>query len=336
MKDEELFNIFHQSYPNPKTRNNYCARLEKLKEVCGGNNKSIVDIILDPEQSYACMKERYANISTRKNAITVVLALFKHSEQLRNLLGAEKVARWKKYHDDMVSFQDASYKKNLPTDKQFSKYTTLNEMKAKYKELKAAPDPHSTLQNSQWLVFLSMCVSFPPKRADYGNMRIYMDRDPRKKDENYVVLRRDKNAISYMVFNLYKTAGIYETVTEDLPLQTYTDVMDSVRRWPRTHLFVNRFGKPMKENNAFSKYVTRMFEALFGRSTGVTMLRHIYITEKVDFNNMSDEQLEDISRQMMHSTTLQRKYNWSKSLICQNLCNNGNGNKRQAHNARDG
>lgn len=313
--DETYVSIVQTAYSNDKTRANYLARLSKLRSVC--NNASYYDILSKPNEFYPIIHAKYENISTRKNMLTTILVLFKHCDELRASL-VEQHKRWKKFHDDMDSFQEAQYKKNLPNPDQLSKYTSFDEMDKKYKELKNGPDPHDTRQNSQRLVLLSILTSIPPKRADYSKIKVYYDTDPNKQNENYMVLRRNTKHPSYLVFTVYKTSEDYKRIDEVLPLMVFKDVMDSLRRHPRDYLFVNRYGDPFASNNAFSKYVIQMFVAFFGRATGTTMLRHIYITEKVDFNELNDEELEEISKQMMHSTKLQRKYNWSKKGICDN------------------
>jgi hypothetical protein len=325
LSDADILGVFSAAYSNPTTLETYTTRLKKLGESIP-HARGLSGIISEPDASYDALKAAYPNVTSRKNAITTILALFKHSAAARAAVGPEKVQRWKKFHDDMDSFQEASYKKNMPSDRQIDKYTTFEEMATKYRDLKKNGDPHATLQSSQWYVLLSLYLNVPPKRSDLGSMRVYADRDPNKTGENYLVLRTAAVRTrplepSYMVFTAYKTADAKgnRRVDEVLTPQLHKDVMDSIRRHPRTHLFVNRFGKPFASNNAYSKYVIRIFEALFGRSTGVTMLRHIFITEKVDFNEMNDEQLEEISGQMMHSTGLQRKYNWSKAKICDKL-----------------
>ena len=55
---------------------------------------------------------------------------------------------------------------------------------------------------------------------------------------------------------------------------------------------------------------------MFGRTTGTSIVRHIYITEELDFNNLSIEEQGDIAKQMMHTKGLQAKYHWSKNKIC--------------------
>lgn len=315
MNDATVRKIIEDSYRKETTRSNYLARLNNLQQAC--NNTPLFQIISSPDAFYDALRKTYPNISTRKNILTLILALFKNSQRLRDELQVQH-KRWRKFHDDMDGFQEAKYSKNMPDPDQLAKYTPMEDIDLKYKELKKV-NPHDTLQSSQQFVLLSIITTTPPKRSDYGNMHIYYERDPNLKEANYMVLRDDPKHTSYMVFTKFKTAGEYARVDQDLPRQAAKDIKDSLRRHPRTHLFVNRFGDPFNTNNAFTKYVIRTFNKLFKRNTGVTMLRHIYITEKVSWDEMNDEDLGEIAHQMMHSTKLQRKYNWNKKAICDNL-----------------
>ena len=313
--DESIYNIILSAYPNKKTADNYVARLKTIKQVC--HVESIYDVISNPQKCYAFIRSKYPNINTRKNVITVLLVIFKHSTLLSKRLQKEQI-EWKKFHDMMNSLQEAKYKKSLPDPHQLAKYTTSDEMFDLYKKIKSSDNPHKTLTDSQRFLILSMAVHMTPKRADLHTMKIYYEKDPNISDANYLVLRRNASIPSYMVFNVYKTAKQYKRVDDTLPYEFYKDVMDSLRIHPRDYLFINIYKKPFGNNNAFTKFVIRTFEHLFGRRTGVTMLRHIFITEKVDMNE-SEEYLEEISQKMMHSKELQRKYNWSKKAICERM-----------------
>jgi hypothetical protein len=312
-KDIELF--MSKAYTKETTLKNYMHRLYHLRDKII-QVKDIYTIISTPETSYQKIKTAYPNISTRKNVLTVILSLFKNSEKLRESLKKEQ-AKWKEYHDHMDSFQEAKYKKHAPDMKQLSKYVPYEDIETKYKELKGE-SPHESMQTSLQYILLSIIISTPPKRSDYGQMEIYYDKDPNKKDINYIVLLSDSRP-SYMVFNKYKTSKKYERVDQDLPISATKDIKDSIRRYPRKYLFINNKGEPYKTNDGFSKYVIRVFTRLFGKKTGVTMLRHIFITEKVSFDDMDEDEREDIAQQMLHSGKLQYKYNWSKKAICNTL-----------------
>lgn len=316
MNDSTIVRIIENAYTKDTTRSNYLNRLTRLKEIC--DNKSYFNILSNPDTYYVSIRENYPNISTRKNVLTLILALFKNSEALRNDL-VDQHKRWRKFHDDMDGFQEAKYKKNMPNPDQLAKYTPMEEIELRYKELKKESDPHETLQSSQTIVLLSIITSTPPKRSDYGSMAIYQEKDPNHTDENYLVIRSNPKHTSYMVFTKYKTSDEHRRIEQDIPKQTFKDIHDSLRRHPRDYLFMNRFNDPFKTNDAFSKFVIRTFKRLFDRNTGVTMLRHIFITEKLSWDEMNDEELDDVAHQMMHTTKLQRKYNWNKKAICDNL-----------------
>jgi hypothetical protein len=73
-------------------------------------------------------------------------------------------------------------------------------------------------------------------------------------------------------------------------------------------------------NNTYSVFVKTTFEQLFGRGTGVSLLRHIYITEKLDFDDMTIEEQETEAKFMLHTSGLQRRYKWPKKVLCPKLC----------------
>lgn len=320
--DESVLADLHKAYKGKsvKTIQNYLHRLEHLRSdenLFPG--KDILWIVSDPPASYDVIRAKYPNINSRKNILTIILVLFRNSPSLRDALAErfDKVhEQWRTYHDHMNAFQEAAYRKNVPDTRHLQKYVGFEEMTLKYKELKKGTG-HDTFQNSLDIVLLSLVLHTPPKRADFGSLRVYYEDDPNTKDTNYIVLRT--KTPSFITMNTYKTSALYARVDTDIPFPTIVDIKDSLRRWPRDYLFESRSKKPFASNNAYSKWVTSRFVHMFGRSTGVTMLRHIYITEKVDLNNMNDDELEDIAHQMLHSVRLQRKYNWKKDAVCKSI-----------------
>lgn len=319
MKDAEFERVLRRAYgAKESTYANYKHRLDFMRDSVFGGTKTIHQILSDPRANYDVLRQRYPNVSTRKNMLTLILALFKHSERLQTELPGV-ADKWREYHGHMDSFQEAKYRKHMPDEKQLAKYTPFEDMERKYEELRRGEDPHATLNDSLRYVLLSVVTSTPPKRCDYGKMEVHYEEDPDDRSENYIVLRRGTSSPSYMVFNRYKTAKVYKRVDQELPKRTTRDIKDSLRRYPRDYLFVNRYGDPFETNDTFGKYVRRVFHGFFGRDTGVTMLRHIFITEKVSFDEMDDDELGDIARQMMHTPGLQRKYNWNKRAVCRRL-----------------
>lgn len=315
ISDKKIEEKLESLYENKTTLSTYVTRIRRLRDITV-QSKSYTELVSNAEDSYEKIRLAYPNITTRKNMITSILSLFKNIDELKNAYPEDQI-EWKKFHDNMESFQKAKYKKHIPDEKQLAKYTPFEDIELKYKELKKN-DPHKTLKSSLQLILLSIITSTPPKRSDYGEMKIYYETDPNDTTTNYIVIKHDKP--SYMVFNQYKTSKTFKRIDQDLPLQTINDIKDSLRRHPRDYLFVNRFKKPFTTLGGFSIYFGNTFNNLFGRKTGTTMIRHIYITEKVSFDDMDDDKLEDVAKQMLHSTNVQKKYNWNKKVICESLC----------------
>ena len=73
-------------------------------------------------------------------------------------------------------------------------------------------------------------------------------------------------------------------------------------------------------NNTYSVFFKKTFEQLFGRGTGVSLLRHIYITEKLEFDDMTLEERDAEAKLMLHTAGLQSAYKWPKKTVCPLLC----------------
>jgi hypothetical protein len=294
--------VLSKSITSDKSLASYETRLQKLSEK---TNKSLDFIIQNPRQIYPLIKQHYPNITTRKNVMTPILTLFKNDGSLQQ--HTEAWSQWRRYHDDMNSLQEANAKKNQMSSKQEKNYTSTEEVALKILELKKA-DAHKTLQSSMQYVLLNLLNDIKPKRSDLGNVLIYRNIDPHNTQINYLVLS-DKEAMqSYFVLNAYsKTKKVYGKVEEEISQACASVIKESLRRYPREHLFVNRFGKPYMNNDSYGKFVVKCFSDHFGRKTGTSLWRHIYIKEKVD-PGASEEQLEDVARLMLHSTKLQQRY----------------------------
>ena len=313
--EERWTTILTKTYPNDKTRENYIARIRGLMKKL--NVKTLLEILINPGVFYPQIQKLYTSLTTRKNVLTVLLVMYREDKELQE---ANKPAydTWKKLHDDLTKLQVAKVKRSEPEAKQVEKYTSYEEIEAKYEELRKRGF-HDTERHSMQYLLLSILVHLRPKRADLGAIAIYKEKDPRKTDANYIVMRT--KGTSYLVMNMYKTSKYYQTVEEDLPEGLVKDIQTSLARWPREHLFRKDDGEPMS-NNTYSVFVKTTFEQIFGRSTGVSLLRHIYITEKLNFDDMTLEEQDEEAKLMLHTSGLQRQYKWPKKTICPKLCAN--------------
>jgi hypothetical protein len=317
--EADVKELFRRAFSNEKTRENYLSRLAGMLTKVGA--ETVLEVVRNPETWYPKIRDVYPSLTTRKNLITAILVLFREDAELRKLEDVK--AKWKKWHEDLGRHQDARMKRSEPSEKQVAKYTSYEEIEAKYEELRDA-GPHKTRLDSLQFLLLSILVHLRPKRADLGSVELF-NRDPNRTDINYMVLRSAKEGSSFLSMNMYKTSKHYKKVEEELPAGLVRDIRTSVKRWPRRYLFVKdaekeRGGKESMPNSTYSAFVQRTFEQLFGRGTGVSLLRHIYISEKLDFDNMTLEEQEEEARLMLHTSGLQRQYKWPKKAICPQLC----------------
>jgi len=311
MDTEHYIAIIRTNFKNPNTQKSYINRIKTLETTTGS---TIYGILTQPDVWYPKIQAAYPSISTRKNMLTVLLALLKFDETLKT--NKPIVDKWHKLHSDLTRFEIAKVKRSEPSSKQVEKYTSYEEIETKYEEMKRR-GAHSTERESMQYLLLSVLVHLRPKRADLGKIRIYYEDDPRKTDENYIVLR--KKGSSFIAMNVYKTSEYYQTVEEDLPEGLVKDIQQSLRRWPREYLFRKDDGQPMS-NNTYSAFVKSTFQLIFGRATGVSLLRHIYITEKLNYENMTLEEQDTEAKLMLHTSGLQHQYKWPKKTICPKLC----------------
>jgi hypothetical protein len=251
--------------------------------------------------------------------IVPLSSIFKHDIVLHNAHPAAS-HEWIKYNEHLMTFYETKSKQNLITEKQKEHYVSFAEIELKFHEFQKEDDPHATLAKSMMYLLLGIITDITPKRSDLGNIKIYRE-DPNINTENYLVLKPKGEGSSYIVLNIYKTSKFYKRYEEDLSSKFINILKQSLRRYPREHLFINTEHKPYYENATYGKFVQRTFEKLFGKSTGTSLLRHIYIVEKVDFSQ-SEEELNQIANSMLHSINIQRKYRFVQGKEQKCICTN--------------
>jgi hypothetical protein len=313
--EDRFKRVIEAAYENELTKISYISRIAGLMRKIDAD--SLFTVLEDPVRWYPKIREAYPSISTRRNLLTVFLALFTKDKDLEEDVGGEDVLKkWKQYHEELSRYEKTQVAKSEPSKKQVAKYTSFEEIETKYHQL-GKKSPHESLRSSQQYLLLSVVLHLKPKRADLGSVKIYHEKNPNRTDENYIVLRT--RGSSYLVMNLYKTNKFYHTVEEDLPRELTDDLQTSLRRHPRDFLFVSSDEKPMN-NNTYAKWVGNQFKSLFDRGTTVGLLRHIFLSEKADLNEMTIAEQEDVAKKMGHSRQLQQQYKWPKKTVCPAVC----------------
>lgn len=314
MDDQDFVAILDKTISNPNTRKNYKYRLSGLQKRLRQHmsetgmkvkeDQLILHVLTHPRQYFPIIKTIYNNETlTVKNIVTFLLSLVKHANLKCKIESPYK--KWLSFHEEMAKLENERYSTNLPTDKQRQNYVSVEELQRAVDKL-AKESPHGTIKKSLQFCLLKMYTYIKPKRADFGAIRVYAGKDPHKKDRNYVVLSNDK---SYFVLNHYN-----KTQTNDIPIVEEIDkelvktFRDSVLAHPRQYLFVGADQKHFKTSDAFGKFVKTTFKEHLGKSTGVSLLRHMFINEKVDLNNLSIMEKNAIATAMGHTRSQQEQY----------------------------
>ncbi len=317
MDDAAVARVLRDNVPNPATRDTYLARLASLRKLLGAPDVASVIVEGDPKHRMIpklkrTVKGGVRSVLTVKNMVGAVLATHKHLP----LSSSEARAAWTAYHRELCDAVDAAYARNRPiNERQEANYVGIDEVQARFDELRQRPI--GSLRESMAVLLMGVYAHLTPKRSDYGTLHAYPDdaaaaRVPRGvlNRQNYVIL--DRRA-PRLVMHRYKTADKYAEVVEPIPKPLAVEMRRSLKAWPRGHVFVGRGDglKPLS-NNLFTKYVIRTFAAHFdGRAAGTSLLRHAYVSERVDFNRLSMAERRAVARLMGHTTgTQETVYKW--------------------------
>lgn len=242
--------------------------------------------------------ENYAE-STQKSMISVIvsaLSLYKEGSYKKIYL------YW--YNRMMGNKQEIDSSKK--TDKQAQNWLNWDIVKAHEKRLEDEVLQIKKVGLSEWNVILSYMVlslytKFSPRRnQDYQYMLVVKKPEQAKsKTENYYVI--DTNEF---IFNKYKTSKTYGEQKFEVPDDLAQVIKLYLKAHPNTkkgayQFLVNFDGSPLQSINA----ITRILNKIFGKKIGVSMLRHIFLSNMLDIDEM-----KQTADEMGHSLNMQREY----------------------------
>jgi hypothetical protein len=159
---------------------------------------------------------------------------------------------------------------------------------------------------------LSLYIDVPPRRnQDYLDMMVYYAGAKEKldyvdRDYNWLLIR--KKVPVQFIFNKYKTSKKYGTQKVDIPEHLAKVITEYLKHRPTTPeekkdkqfpLLVNSEGQHLNKPNS----ITRLLNGVFEKNIGSSMLRHIYLSNKMNISDMKND-----AEAMGHSLTEQMKY----------------------------
>lgn len=297
----KLINVSDASYTN------YKSRINTLINITG---KDLKYILKHPTEMYEFLKKHYnGKYTTVSNYISVVTKIFSSNKDLADKYPIS-YKKWKHYLLEMKKAQHEKYQENQASDMQLEKIVTMQDIHTKYTVLKTDATTHNNLKSHYQFLLLSCFIHIVPKRADLGNIYIYTHKPMILPDDiNYITLYNDKPILQ---INKFKTAKHMPSgLTEEIPAALLADIHTSLKRYPRSYLFTDNKGKPYTKNNSYSKFVQRSFQHLFGKSMGVSLWRHVWVSTQMDMQNMSQKELSK-KIQLMGTSEHQTKnvYKW--------------------------
>jgi integrase len=272
---------------------------------------------------YSLNNERpFPNLSWLKNTDSVHLRLSEFAESTqKTLLGCivsvlslvKDKPTYKRiytywYNEMMERERDKDTTKK--TEKQEENWLSWDVIKAHEKRLideTASFDSLKELTPVQYenllsLVVLSLYTMFAPRRnQDYQYMLVAKKLTGKEPlDMNYINLDKEE-----FVFNKYKTAKTYGQQVFAIPeellkiIKLYLKFNGNNKSKTPYQFLVSYKGEPILAVNA----ITRILNRIFGKNVGASMLRHIYLSNKYNIDEMT--QTADM---MGHSLDLQRQY----------------------------
>ena len=158
-------------------------------------------------------------------------------------------------------------------------------------------------------VILSLYVLHPPVRADYANMRVFIDDSllPKKITENYCVLQTNPR----FVFQQYKNAKCRGTTIVPIDPELHDILLDWMDINDTDYLLSSYVPSkkafiPLSEN-ALTKRVISIFNHYAKKPVSINTLRHSFISF-VTKNDQDYYAKQDNASKMMHSMYMADKY----------------------------
>ena len=206
---------------------------------------------------------------------------------------------------DVKDSEDLDKKQQL-TEKQERNWMSWNEVEKIYNDLKAEvkgfwklenlkPSAKSRLQD---FVILSVLTLIPPRRSlDWSDFKI---RNIDDEKDNYML--KDK-----LVFNSYKTKRYYGRQTIDIKGNPLKKILNEwIKIQDGDYLFTDTKGAYLSP----SKLTQRLYNIFEdkGKKISTSMLRHIFVSDKVLPNVPKLEEMQDTAEKMAHDVSMQLKY----------------------------
>jgi hypothetical protein len=277
--------------------------VERLRTMVKEFDTNVYWIITHPSEVLEWIIKKSDVLSTQKSYIIAILAVFKHNIGLKIQLD-KYYTQWFTKFTELDNAISERYKTNEPSERQLNAYVKFTDIVEKRDSLESG---------SINKLLLGFYTYIRPLRADFNAVRIYNtntnindnDTSENEKEANYIIFNTPNKAT--LILHEFKTQRKNNEFTKELPNELVKELKLSLSKNPREWLFVDKFGKPYKAANSYTKWANRNFQKLFNKPLTITMIRHSYISS-LDQNALTTLEKEEIAKEMAHSRGMQELY----------------------------
>lgn len=298
--EEELRNIIQYLFRNktlaPTSKTQYSIKIPQWISYIEAP-RTLHNLIWNPEKSlkYLETTDKIKHSPSNHHIyISAVVAFIKHIINNEDLL-----KRWKEIERANWKPIAEHYEENKPTEYQKEKLMSFEDLNRIRQSLEIG-----TFER----LLLSFYTLIEPIRADYFATEILTSSDMMAKEDNYIVLTPTG---AHLVVKDFKTKQKYEKIENTLSKELQEELRASLEKYPRTYLFITEDKKSPFTRKLFSNWACRTLTRVLKQPMTLTVLRHIYITNKIK-TNTSVSDLRAIATKMGHSRDLQRVYEWQE------------------------
>jgi integrase len=280
-----------------KTKESYINAIkavQKLMTTSSGKTPPLSWIVCNPVPVIKKMNVVYTNVRTKKTMLSAIKALFKHVRGLKEK-SPECYAKWDGAYRKVETVAMDQMLSGEPTAREKQNWVPWEEVRAM--EIALADSQYGSFDH----LLLAMYCLIEPLRQNFGDVKL-CKKDLGCDDKNFLILPK-----GVLVLNKYKTARRYGRYERELPGPLMDIIHESLRQYPREHLFVGSDGGPYTSQNGFTQFSNKTLRRIFGKRFTVSMMRHSFISG-LDFNREVPASLFEKAKNMAHSLTTQQMY----------------------------
>lgn len=296
-----LEHIFHDKPLSDTSKRQYSIKIPQWISYISPPH-TLHHLIYNPIQSMEYLKKTEKIKHSPANHhiyISSVVAFIKYVLiPQKNTVDSEKLFKeWKEVERANWKPIAEHYEENKPTELQKDKLMEFDEIN----KIRESLEPGSLER-----LLLSFYTLIEPIRADYYSTEIVNSEEDATTD-NYIIL---KPLSAKLIVKDFKTKQKYDKIENVLSSELMEELKISLKKYPRKYVFVmDDKISPFPSRKLYSNWACRILTRILKQPMTLTVLRHIYITEKIKQKTTPNE-LRDIAKKMGHSREIQRIYEW--------------------------